>query len=115
MIASKIAAKLVAALPPGKRWLFLAMALHAFYCIFDARQRDVVYGEFYKLRFMRRAGAPASVRTAILAFLLWGAGFVTFLHPRFWDWDYSGVLAIGLFGTLMLSSFVDARDYRKHG
>jgi len=95
------------------KWLFLAMAVHAFYCIFNVHQRDVVYVEFYKLRFMKRTGAPASTTTALLAFVLWASGFVSFLFPRFWGWDYSGVLAVGLFATVMLSSFLDARAFRE--
>jgi hypothetical protein len=94
------------------KWLALVMAAHAFYCIFSPAQRNAVYGEFYKLRFMKRTGSPASRITALLAFVLWGSWFVSFLFPRFWEWSYSGVLAIGLFATVMLSSFLDARAFR---
>jgi hypothetical protein len=94
------------------KWMFLVMAGHAAFCIFNSAQRNAVYGEFYKLRFMKRTGSPASPTTAIFALVLWGSGFVSFLFPRFWDWDYSGVSAIGLFATVMLSSFLDARAFR---
>lgn len=108
---SLIAAVSGSALSWGK-WLCLAMALDASYCIFNARHRNVMLGKIYKLRFMKRTGAPASTRTAFLACVLWGSGFASFLFPRFWDWDYSGVLAIGLFATVMLSSYLDARAFR---
>jgi hypothetical protein len=94
------------------KWVFLTMALDAFYCMFNARHRNVMLGEIYKLRFMKRTGAPASTRTAFLACVLWGSGFASFFRPRFWDWDYSGVLALGLFATVMLSSYLDARAFR---
>jgi hypothetical protein len=62
---------------------------------------------------MKRTGSPASITTALLAFVLWASGFVSFFFPRFWEWNYSGVLAIGMFGTVMLSSFFDARAFRR--
>lgn len=95
------------------KWISLVMAIHAFYCVFDSRQRNAVYGEFYKLRFMKRTGSPASTTTALLAFALWASAFVSFLLPQFWELNYSGVLAIAMFATVMLSSFLDARAFRK--
>jgi hypothetical protein len=115
MLAFHIAAAANGSAQRWGKWLFLVMAVHAAYCIFNSAQRNAVYGEFYKLRFMKRTGSPASPITAILAFVVWGSGFLSFLFPRFWDWGYSGVLAIGLFGTVMLSSFLDARAFRAHG
>jgi hypothetical protein len=67
------------------KWVFLAMAVHAFYSIFNERQRNLIYGEFYKFRFMKRDGFPASVRTALAAFALWSLAYLSFSYPRFWD------------------------------
>jgi hypothetical protein len=110
MLAFHIAAMANSSAQSWGKWLFLLMAAPAFYC--NSAQRNAVYGEFYKLRFMKRTGSPASRTTAVLGFVLWGSGFVSFLFPRFWEWRYSGVLAIGLFATVMLSSFLDARAFR---
>jgi hypothetical protein len=112
MLAFLIAAATNSSASSWGKWLSLVMAVHAFYCIFNSSQRNAAYGEFYKLRFMKRMGWPASSTTAVLAFILWGSGFVSFLLPKFWNWDFSGVLAIGLFAVVMLSSFLDARAFR---
>ena len=95
------------------KWLFLAMALLAFYCMFNGWLRNAVFGEFYKLRFMKRTGSPASVRTAAIAFIGWSGALVSCFFPRFWEWDYSGVLFIGLFIIVMVSSYFDALSFRK--
>ena len=94
------------------KWVALAMALHALYSMFNAKQRNLIYGEFYKFRFMMRRGYPASVRTAFLACVLWSLGFLSFLYPNFWEWDYSGVLFLAGYATVMLSSYIDARSCR---
>ena len=74
--------------PSWGRWIFLALAVHAFYCVFNERQRDTVYGECYRYWFMKRRGYPASVRTTVIAFALWSSAFVSFFFPNFWEWDY---------------------------
>jgi hypothetical protein len=44
--------------PKTGEMMFLVMAGHAAFCIFNSAQRNAVYGEFYKLRFMKRTGRP---------------------------------------------------------
>jgi hypothetical protein len=112
MLAFHIAAMATSSTQRWGKWLFLVMTAHALFCIFNAAQRNAVYGEFYRLGFMKRTGSPASRTTAVLAFVIWGSGFVTLLFPRLWEWGYSGYLAIGLFATVMLSSFLDGRAFR---
>jgi hypothetical protein len=110
MLAISFAA--AGAAPSWGKWIPLALAVHAFYCVFNERQRDAAYGECYRLRFMKRNGHPASVRTALFAFVLWSSAFVSFFFPNFWEWDYSGLLFIGAFASVMLSSYIDARSFR---
>jgi hypothetical protein len=98
--------------PSWGKWIFLALAVHAFYGVFNERQRDAAYGECYRLRFMKRRGYPASVRTTWFAFALWSSAFVSLFFPNFWEWDYSGILFIGAFVGVMLSSYIDARSFR---
>ena len=94
-------------------WLFLAMALLSLYCIFSPRWRDVILSECYKPLGMKRTGTPASVRTAVLAFTGWAGAFLTCYFPHYWEWDYSGVLFIGLFVIVLLSSYLDSVSFRR--
>jgi len=94
------------------KWFFLLMAVHAFYSIFSERQRNLMYGEFYKFRFMKRDGSPASIRTSLLAFTLWSLASLRYFHPKLWEWEYSGVLLLGGIVTVMISSYLDARSFR---
>ena len=86
-------------------------ALHALFCTFNARQRDIVCGEFYKLRSIERTESQPHYRGSVGVRTL-GFSIVSFLFPPFWEWHYSGVLAIGIFATVMLS-FLDAGSCRK--
>ena len=89
------------------------MALIALYCVFHESARNSLFGECYKLRFMKNTGSPASIRTAVIAFVLWSATFVTSFFPSFWDWNYSGGLFIAGFISVMLSSYLDARSFKE--
>jgi hypothetical protein len=59
------------------KWLLLVIALLALFCMFNESFRNVVCGECYKLRFMKRTGSPASVRTALIGFITWSGAFVS--------------------------------------
>ena len=97
---------------PSREYVFLLMALIALYCVFHEGARNILFSECYKLRFMKNTGSPASIRTAVIAFALWSATFVTCFFPSFWNWNYSGMLFIAGFISVMLSSYLDARSFR---
>ena len=96
------------------RFVIAAMVFVCLYGFVNPRWRNTISGDLYRLRGMKRTGAPASLRTHCLSLLFWS--YALFLSFQSADWADSSFWKIAPFIAFMLggmlSSWADVNRYR---
>lgn len=92
-----------------------AIVLLCLYGFINPKWRDLISGDLYRLRGMRRTGAPASLRTHCLSLLFWS--YTLFLSFQSATWTDDTAWKIMPFIVFMLggmaSSRADVNNYRR--
>jgi len=106
--------------PPTGPYLLvvrLGIATVVFGCLYgfvNSKWRNAISGDLYRLRGMKRTGAPASLRTHFISLLFWSyALFLSFQAAEWADssfWRIAPFIGFVLAG--MISSWMDVRRYR---